>query len=140
VESRGRGNHLISHAGDTQPEPIELAEGRCNDAKNPIQDELWQNYCWQNHWWGFFITTDCTDKHGWEECGVRLLTDRLGGMDDPAKWDRRGKIETRASSLAGGLFFRRLSRPATASTPLFIRAHPSHLTQSLPLFRSSGQP
>ena len=61
-------------------------------------------------------------------------------MDDPAKWDWRGKIETRASPLAGGLFFRRPIRPATAYKPLFIRAHPCHLTQSLPLFRPSGQP
>ena len=37
VESRGRGNHLIPHTGDAQPEPIELAEGRCNDAKFMIQ-------------------------------------------------------------------------------------------------------
>jgi hypothetical protein len=58
--------------------------------------------------------------------GVRLIADCLGGMDDPAKRDWRGKIETRASSLAGGLFFRRPIRPATASKPLFIRAHPCH--------------
>ena len=50
----------------------------------------------------------------------------LGGMDDPAKRDWRRKIETRASSLAGGLFFRRPTRPATASKPLFIRAQPCH--------------
>jgi hypothetical protein len=47
-------------------------------------------------------------------------------MDDPAKRDWRGKIETRASSLAGGLLFLRPIRPATASKPLFICAHPSH--------------
>ena len=44
----------------------------------------------------------------------------------PAKRDWRRKIETRASSLAGGLFFRHPIRPATASKPLFIRAHPCH--------------
>lgn len=44
-------------------------------------------------------------------------------MDDSAKWDWRRKIETRASSLAGGLLFVRPIRPATASEPLFIRAH-----------------
>ena len=44
-------------------------------------------------------------------------------MDDPAKRDWRRKIETCASSLAGGLLFLRPIRPATASTPLFIRAH-----------------
>ena len=75
-----------------------------------------------------------------ENGGVRLIADCLGGMDDPAKRDWRGKIETRASSLAGGLFFRRPIRPATASKPLFIRAHPCPLTQSLALFRPSGQP
>jgi hypothetical protein len=47
-------------------------------------------------------------------------------MDVPAKRDWRGKLKTRASSLAGSLFFRRPSRPATASKPLFIRAHPCH--------------
>jgi hypothetical protein len=47
-------------------------------------------------------------------------------MDDPAKLDWRGKIETRASSLAGGLLFLRLIRLATASKSLFICAHPSH--------------
>jgi hypothetical protein len=47
-------------------------------------------------------------------------------MDDPAKWDWQRKIETRASSLAEGLFFRRPIRPATASKPLFIRVHPCH--------------
>lgn len=60
------------------------------------------------------------------ECGVRLLTDCLGGMDDPAKWNWWRKIVTRASSLAGGLFVRRPIRPATASKPLFIRAYPCH--------------
>ena len=74
------------------------------------------------------------------ECGVRLFTDCLAGMDDPAKWDWWRKIETRASSLAGGLLFLRPIRPATASKLLFIRAHLCHLTQSLPLFRPSGQP
>jgi len=59
-------------------------------------------------------------------------------MDDPAKRDWRGKIETRASSLAGGLFFRRLGRQATASKLLFIRSHPSYLIQSLPLFLASA--
>lgn len=54
--------------------------------------------------------------------GVSLRTDCFGGMDDPAKWDWQRKIETRASSFAGGLFFRHLIRPATASKPLFIRA------------------
>jgi hypothetical protein len=44
-------------------------------------------------------------------------------MDDPAKWDWWRKIETRASSLAGGLLFLRPIRPATASKLLFIRAH-----------------
>jgi hypothetical protein len=44
----------------------------------------------------------------------------------PAKRDWRKKIETRASSLAGGLFFRRPIRLATASKPLFIHAHPCH--------------
>ena len=48
VESRGRGNHLIPHAGDAQPQPIELPEGRCNDAKFRIQQKLRKN-CWQNH-------------------------------------------------------------------------------------------
>ncbi len=55
-----------------------------------------------------------------------LLLACLGGMDVPAKRDWRGKLKTRASSLAGSLFFRRPSRPATASKPLFIRAHPCH--------------
>ena len=41
----------------------------------------------------------------------------LGCMDDPAKWDWRRKIETRASSLAGGLLCLRPIRPATASKP-----------------------
>jgi hypothetical protein len=44
-------------------------------------------------------------------------------MNDPAKWDWRRKIETCASSLAGGLLFLRPIRPATASKLLFIRAH-----------------
>ena len=74
------------------------------------------------------------------ECGVRLFTDCLAGMDDPAKWDWWRKIETRASSLAGGLLLLRPIRPATASKLLFIRADLCHLTQSLPLFRPSGQP
>ena len=56
------------------------------------------------------------------ECGVRLFTDCLAGMDAPAKWDWWRKIETRASSLAGGLLFLRPIRPATASKLLFIRA------------------
>ena len=38
----------------------------------------------------------------------------------PAKRDWRRKIETRASSLAGGLFFRHPIRPATASKPLTL--------------------
>ena len=58
--------------------------------------------------------------------GACLLTDCLGGMDDPAKWDWRGKIKTLASSLAEDLLFLRPIRPATVSKPLFIRAHPCH--------------
>ena len=49
--------------------------------------------------------------------GACLLADCLSGMDDLAKRDWRRKIKTRASSLAGGLFFRRPIRPATASKP-----------------------
>jgi hypothetical protein len=64
-EGRGRVNHLIPHAGDAQPEPIELAEGRCNDDKFMIQDKLWQNDCWQNHGWGEFF------NHGWH--GLTLM-------------------------------------------------------------------
>jgi hypothetical protein len=45
-------------------------------------------------------------------------------MDDPAKRYWRGKIETRVSLLARGLFFRWPSRLASASKLLFIRAHP----------------
>jgi hypothetical protein len=56
-------------------------------------------------------------------------------MDDPAKRDWRRKIETRASSLAGGLLFLRPIRPASASKPLFIREHPCH-----PWFIFSLQP
>ena len=48
VESRGRGNYLIPHAGDAQPQPIELPEGRCNDAKFRIQQKLRKN-CLQNN-------------------------------------------------------------------------------------------
>ena len=45
VQSRGRGNHLISHAGDAQPQPIELPEGRRNDAEIGIKHKLGQNDC-----------------------------------------------------------------------------------------------
>jgi len=45
-------------------------------------------------------------------------------MDYPAKRGWRRKIETRESSLAGGLLFLRHIRPATASKPLFIREYP----------------
>jgi hypothetical protein len=36
---------------------------------------------------------------------VRLLTDRLGGMDDPAKWDRREKSKLAQARLQEVCFF-----------------------------------
>jgi len=40
---------LIPHAGDTQPQPFELAEGGCDNAKIGTQVRLWLNDCSQNH-------------------------------------------------------------------------------------------